>query len=144
MDTISILIADDNHVLRRILRHILNKDGRFKVVAECDNGLSAIELAKAFKPRIVLMDINMPLMDGMEATRILKNEYKLDCLVLGISAYGEDVFCNKMLEMGASGYVTKCALHKHLVSAILEVNNGGKYVFITDSQLLAEVNYMTR
>jgi DNA-binding NarL/FixJ family response regulator len=140
MDTISILIADDNHVLRAIVRHTLNKDGRFTVVGECDNGLSAVELAKALNPRVVLMDINMPLMDGMEATRIIKKEYKLDCLVLSISAYGEEVFCNTIMEMGASGYLTKCALHKHLVTAILEVNSGRNYVFITDDKLLVDTN----
>lgn len=127
METIKLLLVDDHDVVRTGLRSFLETQPGLKVVAEAKNGLDAIEKAKATQPDIVLMDITMPDMDGMEATRQLKKILP-DCLVLALTVHADKQYFMEMLAAGASGYITKQAAADELVAAIQAVAAGNVYL----------------
>ncbi len=106
---------------------ILNSDPRFQIVGETSAGDEAIELAKTRKPQIVLMDVNMTPVNGFDATRQIR-KYSPGSKVIGISMYTMPAYAKRMLQMGAMGYVTKNSSKDEMIEAIVEVNNGNKYV----------------
>jgi len=127
MEPITILLVDDHRLIRDSWAFILNSDPRFHVIGEADNGTDAIEIAKTKKPRIVLMDINMTPVNGMEATREI-HKFSPDTAVIAVSMHSMPVYAKKMMQMGAMGYVTKNSSQQELMNAIIEVNKGNKYV----------------
>jgi two-component system response regulator NreC len=127
MDTIKLLLADDHDVVRTGLRSFLETQPDMQVVAEAKNGREALEKAKETQPDIVLMDISMPDMDGMEATLKLKEQYP-DCQILVLTVHADKQYFMKMLSVGASGYVTKQAAADELVAAIQSVARGHVYL----------------
>ncbi|HEX6173731.1 MAG TPA: response regulator transcription factor [Candidatus Binatia bacterium] len=112
----TILIADDHRLLREGLRALLERDG-FQVVAEADNGRSAVRLAKELQPDIVITDIAMPDLNGLEATRQICAEAPR-AKVLALSMHTESRFVLGILEAGASGYLLKDAAFEELSVAI--------------------------
>src|SRR5580765_6529203 len=142
MEAISILIADDHKLIRDTWSFILNTDNRFKVVAECSNGEEAIEQAKQKRPQIVLMDINMTPVSGLEATRQIR-KVSPGSKIIGVSMHSQPAYAKKMLQVGARGYVTKNSSREEMFKAIMEVFKGNKYVCdeiktIISEQLLDE------
>ena len=127
MDTIKLLLVDDHDVVRTGLRSFLETQPGVEVVAEAKNGLQALERAKDAQPDIVLMDITMPDMDGMEATQQLKKLYP-DCQVLVLTVHADKQYFMKMLSVGASGYITKQAAADELIAAIQAVAAGHVYL----------------
>lgn len=127
MDTIKLMLVDDHDVVRTGLRSFLETQPGFEVIAEARNGLQALEKAREVKPDIVLMDITMPDMDGIEATQQLKNLYP-DCQILVLTVHADKQYFMKMLSVGASGYLTKQAAADELVAAIQAVAAG--YVYL--------------
>ncbi|MGD8406804.1 MAG: response regulator transcription factor [Anaerolineales bacterium] len=127
MDTIKLMLVDDHDVVRTGLRSFLETQPGFEVIAEAKNGLQALEKAKQSQPDIVLMDITMPDMDGIEATLKLKDLYP-DCQVLVLTVHADKQYFMKMLEAGASGYITKQAAADELIAAIQAVANGHVYL----------------
>ena len=127
MDTIKLILVDDHDVVRTGLRAYLETNPGLKVVAEAKNGLEALEQAKKTQPDIVLMDITMPDMDGMETTRRLKSLYP-DCQVLVLTVHSDKQYFMQMLAAGASGYLTKQAAADELVAAIQAVAAGHVYL----------------
>jgi len=127
MDTIKLMLVDDHDVVRTGLRSFLETQPGFEVIAEAKNGLQALEKAKEAKPDIVLMDITMPDMDGIEATLKLKNLYP-DCQILVLTVHADKQYFMKMLSVGASGYLTKQAAADELVAAIQALAAG--YVYL--------------
>ncbi len=124
---IRVLIADDHAIVREGARHLLSQEPDIEVVGEAANGAQALELARKFVPDIVLMDISMPGMNGLEATRALKAaQPQTNVLVLTMQE-GEDYFF-RLLNAGASGYVLKGAGSVELLSAIRAVHQGGVYL----------------
>ena len=124
---ITVLLADDNKIVRRTLRLFLDQCADIRIVAEVDDGRSAIRLAQEHKPRIVVMDIAMPDMNGMDATRqILSTVPHLK--VLALSGSRERKAVENMLNAGASGYVLKEDAFKELAIAVREVAAGGTYM----------------
>jgi len=117
--TQTILIADDHRLLREGLRALLERDG-FQVVAEADNGRSAVRLAKQLQPDIVITDIAMPDLNGIEATRQMLAEAPRS-KVLALSMHTESGFVLGILEAGASGYLLKDAAFEELSVAIKAV-----------------------
>jgi DNA-binding NarL/FixJ family response regulator len=124
--TQTILIADDHRLLREGLRALLERDG-FQVVAEADDGRSAVRLAKQLQPDIVITDIAMPDMNGIEATRQVRAEAPRS-KVLALSMHTESGFVLGMLEAGASGYLLKDAAFEELSVAIKAVLKGQIYL----------------
>ena len=127
MDTIKLMLVDDHDVVRTGLRSFLETQPGFEVIAEAKNGLQALEKAREAQPDIVLMDITMPDMDGMEATQQLKKLYP-DCQVLVLTVHADKQYFMKMLSVGASGYITKQAAADELIAAIQAVAAGHVYL----------------
>jgi two-component system response regulator NreC len=127
MDNIKLMLVDDHDVVRTGLRAFLETQSGFEVIAEAKNGLLALEKAKEMQPDIVLMDITMPDMDGIEATLQFKKLYP-NCQILVLTVHADKQYFMKMLEAGASGYITKQAAADELVSAIKAVAAGHVYL----------------
>jgi|SRR5579862_126802 DNA-binding NarL/FixJ family response regulator len=118
-DRVSVLIADDQRLFAEALEAILSTDGRIRVVGRAADGQSAIDLARETHPDVVLMDIAMPVMDGIEATRAIREELPATrVVVLTGSAATHDVA--RARSAGAYGYVTKDQIAGDLLRAILD------------------------
>jgi DNA-binding NarL/FixJ family response regulator len=119
---ISIAIADDHSVYRDGLLSILNEDS-FLIVGEVDNGEKILNIARKQKPDIILMDIKMPIMDGIEATKIITAEIPVT-QVIALSMHDEESYISEMVDAGAKGYVVKSSDKKIVLDAINKVYNG--------------------
>jgi two-component system NarL family response regulator len=120
-DKIKVLIADDHRLFAEALAAILATDDRFEVVGQAHDGESAVELATAEKPDVVLMDISMPRIDGVEAARRIKKKGRSAAvLMLTGSSSSDDVA--RAREAGAAGYVTKDRIASELIESIVEVS----------------------
>src|SRR5438270_6668873 len=126
-DEITALIVDDHEVVREGLRLSLSRAPHIRVIGEAADGASAVELAERRKPDVVIMDVRMPGMDGLEATRLLA-ERAPDAKVLIFTAYSERSLLGRGLESGAKGYILKEAPHQTLLRAIEKVVSGDGYV----------------
>jgi DNA-binding NarL/FixJ family response regulator len=136
MSKITILLVDDHKLIRDSWCFILNNDPRFQVIGETNAGDTAIELAKSRKPQIILMDVNMTPVNGFDATRQIR-KLSPGSKVIGISMYCMPAYARRMLQMGAMGYVTKNSSKDEMMEAIVEVNNGNKYVCDEVKNILA-------
>jgi two-component system response regulator NreC len=134
---IHILIADDHTLLRNGICAILKEEQDMLIVGEANDGREAVRLAGQLKPNVVLMDIAMPLLNGLEATRQIKREYP-EINVLVLTMYDNEEYFRKMLEVGASGYIIKRAAATELVSAIRAVYNGEAVLSPAITRLLLE------
>jgi DNA-binding NarL/FixJ family response regulator len=123
MSDIQIIIADDHTVVRRGTRQILEGESDFKVIGEAENGAEAVKLVINLKPDVAILDIAMPVMDGIEATKKIKS-ISPETAVLILSAYDNDEFVFALLEVGASGYLLKGASGNDIVSAVRAVRRG--------------------
>ncbi len=126
-DEISCLIVDDHEVVREGLRLSLSRASHIRVIGEASDGASAVELAERRKPDVVIMDVRMPGMDGLEATKLLTSRVP-DAKVLIFTAYSEKSLLTRGLDSGAKGYILKEAPHQTLVRAIEKVASGEGYV----------------
>jgi NarL family two-component system response regulator LiaR len=120
---IKILIADDHAVVREGTRQILDQETDLYVVAEADDGKEAVRLAGSSMPDVAILDIAMPNMDGIEATRQIKALYP-SIAVLILTAYDDDQFVFGLLEAGAAGYLLKSVRGRELVEAVRRVYAG--------------------
>lgn len=123
MDKIRILIADDHAVVREGTRQILEQEEDLEVVGEASDGEEAVRLAGSLKPNVAIIDIEMPKMDGIEATKQIKALYPT-ITVLILSAYDDDQFVFSLLEAGAAGYLLKSVRGKELIDAVRAVHAG--------------------
>jgi len=123
LSTIKILIADDHAVVREGTRQILEKEADLEVVAEAGDGEEAVRLAGSVKPDVAIIDIAMPKLDGIEATKQIKALYPT-MAVLILTAYDDDQFVFSLLEAGAAGYLLKSVRGSELVDAVRAVYNG--------------------
>ena len=137
MPEITIILADDHAVVRSGLRMLLDAQSDMRIVAEASNGREARELLQSMKPAVVLMDIMMPEMNGIEATRRIKREFE-NTAVLALTMYEDEQYFLEMLKAGASGYVPKRAAPDVLVSAIRTVNLGAMFIYPTMAQHILE------
>lgn len=126
-DEITVLLADDHSLVRRGFRRILEDDEQMKVVGEASNGIEAIRMASELKPNVVVMDLSMPELDGVQATKeIVKHSPDTEVLVL--SMHAEDNYVRNALDAGAKGYLLKSAIDVDLVGAIKAVANGTRFI----------------
>lgn len=127
MERIRVLIADDHTLVREGLRALLQAEGEFEVIAEAANGREAIDRAIQMQPDVVLMDIGMPEVDGLAATRrITKTNPAIRVLVLTVHE-SEDYFF-RVLEAGAHGFLVKDAASTELLAAVRAVHHGGVFL----------------
>jgi DNA-binding NarL/FixJ family response regulator len=123
MKKIGVLLVDDHTVVRQGLRALLKAEEDLEVVGEAENGRLAVMLARKTMPDVVLMDVAMPLLNGLEATRqILKSLPKTRVLVL--TSYGDDDYVRQLMQAGAAGYLIKQTAANDLLKAIREVYRG--------------------
>jgi len=126
-NTIRIMLADDHRIFRKGLRSLLSEKANIEVVAEADDGGEALEKASKYKPEIIIMDIAMPKMDGIEATRQIRERLP-DTEVLILSMHAKKAYIDQVLKAGAKGYVLKDSDEDNLIAAINTVHNGGYYL----------------
>jgi DNA-binding NarL/FixJ family response regulator len=122
MTQIRLVVVDDHALFRSGLISLLGEMAEFKVVGEAGNGQEALELIRRTRPEVVLMDVNMPLMGGVEAVRALKKAEPSKILMLTISKSDDDLF--GAIAAGADGYLLKSASPEELRKAILQVTEG--------------------
>jgi two-component system response regulator NreC len=127
MDEIRLMLVDDHEVVRTGLKSYLETQPGLKIVGEADSGEAALRLAPDIYPDVVVMDITMPRMDGLEATRRLMESCP-QIKILALTVHEDKQYLFEMLAAGASGYVTKQAAAEELVEAIRTVANGGVYL----------------
>lgn len=123
MDRVKILIADDHAVVREGTRRILEQEEGLEVVAEAADGREAVRLATELRPDVAIMDIAMPNLDGIEATKQIKALCP-SISVLVLSAYDDDQFVFSLLEAGAAGYLLKDVRGRELIDAVRAVHAG--------------------
>ena len=120
MDKIRLLIVDDNSNFREIIRSILNTQSDLEVVGESEDGLDALKKAAELLPQVVLMDVAMPRMGGLEATQRLREQLP-EIKVIGLSIHDSEEYRDSMLGAGASAYLLKCSPFPELLSTIREM-----------------------
>ncbi len=120
---IKVLIVDDQKTVQEILRSYIEADPGLEIIGCAGNGQEAIDLIKVHQPHIVLMDIEMPIMDGLEATQIISEQF-INTNVLIISVHNEDTYLDTALQVGAKGYLKKNTPEKELINAIYSSYKG--------------------
>jgi len=124
--TIKIAIADDYKIFRDGLKVGLSAEANFEVILEADNGENLIKAMEQSMPDVIIMDIKMPIMDGMEATKLIRKLYPL-VKVLVVTMYDDDKFIIHLMEIGANGYLLKNAEPDEIRKAIYAVSENGYY-----------------
>lgn len=133
---ISVLLTDDHMLVRSGIRRLLEDSQQVKIIGEADCGEDSVKLAQELKPDVILMDVNMPGIGGVEACRrILQRNPQQKIIVLTI--HNEQTFPKRMLEIGAKGYLTKDCEVDEMLNAIRQVHNGGAYITPSIAQQLA-------
>lgn len=142
MVTIKVILADDHKIVRAGLRSLLESGGQIDVVAEAENGRETVSLTKKLNPDVVVMDVAMPDMNGVDATQKIARQNP-DSRVLALSGHPAGLFITGMLEAGAKGYLLKDVATEELILAIKTVANGRIYVSPSVSDTLVE-DYLQR
>ncbi len=128
---VRVLLADDHKMFRHALRLILENEPNFEVVGEASDGQELLRVAPKANPDVVCMDIAMPMMDGVEATRRLL-AIKPDVKIIGLSAFADQYYVTELMSAGAAGYVTKGEAAEEIVRAINTVHNSQKKYLCPD------------
>jgi DNA-binding NarL/FixJ family response regulator len=121
--TARLLIADDHALVREGMRAMLASEPNLEVVGEAENGREALELCRELRPDLILMDVRMPEMDGMAATRVIKGEYP-STSVLIVTTHESPEYLMDAIRAGAAGYVLKDSTKQQLLNAVRRVING--------------------
>lgn len=126
MDKIKILIADDHSFIREGIKTMLEDAGDLEIIGEAENGREAIEKIKELSPDVVILDIAMPVMSGIEAARIIKKKFK-SVNILALTIHNNDEYISRILRAGAIGYMLKNTEKNEFINAIRRVSKGKKY-----------------
>ncbi len=124
---VRVLIADDHDIVRAGIRMLLDSQPDMAVIGEANNGKEAIEMVNSMKPDVVLMDISMPEVTGVEATRAIK-QANPQVEIVGLTMHAEDRYFFQLLQAGASGYVVKGASPNELLDAVRAASRGQAYI----------------
>ena len=133
---ISILLVDDHAMLRQGLRQILEKGGDMKIVAECADGADAMNWLRKYDCDVILLDIAMPGMSGIDMLKQLKLRKSKKPPVLVITSYPEDQYAVRIIKSGASGYLSKGCAPEDVVSAVRSVANGNMHISSAVTRML--------
>lgn len=137
MDKTRVLLAEDHTIVRKGLRSLLDKETGIKVVGEAENGRKAIVKAEELHPDVVVMDIAMPGLNGLEATRQIKKCFP-DIKILILSMHANEEYILQSLKSGASGYLVKKSAPAELISAINAVYNGHSFLSPSISRMVID------
>ncbi|ACB85890.1 response regulator [Natranaerobius thermophilus] len=142
--TIRILLADDHALFRQGLKKILDMEEDLAVCGEAQNGEEVVDKVKLLKPNIILMDINMPLLNGVEATKYVK-EVSPETKVIALTIHEDEEYLFEIVKEGAAGFLLKDVETPTLVQAIQEVNKGNSFIHPTIThKLLGEFNRLAQ
>jgi two-component system response regulator NreC len=140
--TVTILLADDHPIVRQGLRHLLEAEQDLKIVGEAEDGLQAVQLAEKFRPNVLIVDIMMPGLNGLEVMRQVKDRSPATCSI-ALSMQSADVYVVEALKSGALGYVLKETGPSELVNAVQQVIGGKRYLSPRLSERLIDVLLQT-
>jgi DNA-binding NarL/FixJ family response regulator len=126
MKRITVLLAEDHQIVREGFRSLLKRERDIEVVGEAETGRQAVQLTRSLRPAVVVMDIAMPLLNGLEATRQIRNAVP-DTKVLILSAHSDDAYVEQVTELGAAGFLLKQTSSHNLATAIREVQKGNTF-----------------
>jgi len=130
---IRVIIADDHHLVRKGIRALLEDSAEVQVIGEAEDGRQAIELARELQPEVVIMDISMPRMDGVQATeRILAQDTPTEVVIL--SMHADRYLAEQLLRAGAKGYLLKDSITEELLLAVRSASQGKTYLSPAISQ----------
>lgn len=136
--SIRILLADDHRMVREGLRSLLEKEDDIEVVGEAEEGRKAVELVRELQPDVVVMDITMPNLNGVDATRQIVNEFP-QTKIIALSMHFSKIFVVNMLKAGALGYILKGDPSEELVEGVRTVSGGGAYFSPKAAKIVTEV-----
>ena len=134
---VRVLLAEDHTIVRKGLRTLLEDEAGIEVIAEAEDGREAVRLVEELRPDVVLMDFSMPGLNGLEATRQIK-QWVPEVKVLVLTRHAHEDYVSAVLRAGASGYVVKSAAPAELVSAIRAVSRGDSFLSPTVSRTVIE------
>jgi two-component system response regulator NreC len=137
MKKLRILLADDHVVMRTGLRALLERQPNLEVVGESENGRETIELAASLRPDVVVMDVGMPDLNGIEATKTIVSQHPAIMVVI-LSMYADESYVMRALKAGARAYLLKDSAAADLISAIEAVSHGKSFFSPKVSRILAE------
>jgi two-component system, NarL family, response regulator NreC len=123
---IAVLLVDDKGPIRKSLRSLLEASEDIQIVATATNGVDAVNKARSYRPDVAVMDISMPIMDGLEATEHIRECCRLTRVIL-VTGLDDPEYVERALEVGAKGYVLKDAVGGDLLKAIYAIQRGGHY-----------------
>lgn len=126
-ELVKIVIADDHHLVREAWTLLLSRDKRLKIVAVCDGGEQVVEACREHRPDVVLMDINMEPVNGIDATKEIRT-FSKQIKIIGISVHNDLAYVNALMQAGANGYVTKNSSSEEMIRAIFETIHGREYL----------------
>jgi DNA-binding NarL/FixJ family response regulator len=126
MKRITVLLAEDHQIVREGFRSLLKNERDIEVVGEAATGRQAVQLTRQLRPAVVVMDIAMPLLNGLEATRQIRTDFP-ETKVLILSAYGDDAYIEQATTFGAAGFLLKQTSSHNLSTAIREVQKGNRF-----------------
>jgi two-component system, NarL family, response regulator NreC len=137
MKKLRVMLADDHSVMRSGLRALLERQANLEVVGEGENGREAVELAATLKPDVIVMDVGMPILNGIEATKTIVGDNPSAAVVV-LSMHADESYVMRALNAGARGYLLKDSAAGDLVSAISAVSQGKSFFSPKVSRILAE------
>ncbi|HEX2991831.1 MAG TPA: response regulator transcription factor [Anaerolineales bacterium] len=135
---VTLLLADDHPIVRQGLKHLLEAESNLKVVGEASSGLQAVQLTEKIKPRVLIVDIMMPELNGLEVLKQVKERSPATCCIV-LSMQSADVYVVEALKAGALGYVLKETGPSELVQAVQQVIQGRRYLSPRISERLIDV-----
>ena len=133
MKKINVLLADDHTVVRQGLRMLIEGEPDISVVGEAENGLQTVQMARKLRPDVVVLDVAMPHLNGLEVTRRITRDLP-DTRVLVLSSYSDEEYVQQLTEQGASGYLVKQTAGNELIKAIREAHKGNAFFSPTISK----------
>ena len=137
MSKIRVLLVDDHMVVRVGLKALVNGEPDMEVVGEAENGLDAIKQAQTLQPDVIVMDISMPKMDGLEATRRIRAALS-ECHILILTVHAQERYLFPVLKAGGAGYILKSTVDTELLDAIRTVARGGAFLYPSATRMLLE------
>jgi len=140
--TVTVVLADDHPIVRQGLRHLFEAQPNMKIVGEASDGLQAVQLAEKFKPNVLILDIMMPGLNGLEVLRQVRERSPESCKIV-LSMQSADVYVVEALKAGALGYVLKDTGPSELLNAVQQVLQGQRYLSPKISERLIEVLIQT-
>lgn len=124
---IKLIIADDHRLVREAWKALLSRNERIQVLDTCDNGMKVVESCQALNPDVVLMDVNMQPVSGIDATKAIRS-FSEQIKIIAISLHSAKDYVESMLAAGANGYVTKSSSADEVINAIVSVHQGNRFI----------------